>query len=510
MEKNYIKKIKEFYHQYLNIRSLKVRIFLIVLVVGIVPSVAMRYGIMRNYEQRAVELRTATVQSQLRVIADHLINEDYLNMRSSSALSLEYSNTSSSRVINAELEMLSNLYDGRVQIISGNLRIVKDTYSISEGKTIISEEVIKCFMGESLSNYDAQNGYIEITIPIIDNRNVGEGGGEGAGPNPRVKGVMLTSLSTDYIMETMEVLSRKAMILEALMIMAIVVIALILSIVLTRPFERVTKVINDVKAGYSNESISVPDLAETEHIVEAFNQLLQRMKVLDDSRQEFVSNVSHELKTPLTSMKVLADSLLVQEDVPAELYQEFMEDIVSEIDRENRIITDLLTLVKMDKKVSALNIASVNVNDLTELILKRLRPIARKKDVEVVFESVRPVTAEVDEVKMTLVMSNLVENAIKYNKEHGWVKVVLDADHQYFTFEVSDSGIGIPEDSLAQIYERFYRVDKSHSREIGGTGLGLAITKNAVLMHRGSITVTSTEGEGSTFLVKIPLNYVSQ
>ncbi len=510
MEKNYIKKIKEFYHQYLNIRSLRVRIFLIVLVVGIVPSVAMRYGIMRNYEQRAVELRTATVQSQLRVIADHLINEDYLNMRSSSALSLEYSNTSSSRVINAELEMLSNLYDGRVQIISGNLRIVKDTYSISEGKTIISEEVIKCFMGESLSNYDAQNGYIEITIPIIDNRNVGEGGGEGAGPNPRVKGVMLTSLSTDYIMETMEVLSRKAMILEALMIMAIVVIALILSIVLTRPFERVTKVINDVKAGYSNESISVPDLAETEHIVEAFNQLLQRMKVLDDSRQEFVSNVSHELKTPLTSMKVLADSLLVQEDVPAELYQEFMEDIVSEIDRENRIITDLLTLVKMDKKVSALNIASVNVNDLTELILKRLRPIARKKDVEVVFESVRPVTAEVDEVKMTLVMSNLVENAIKYNKEHGWVKVVLDADHQYFTFEVSDSGIGIPEDSLAQIYERFYRVDKSHSREIGGTGLGLAITKNAVLMHRGSITVTSTEGEGSTFLVKIPLNYVSQ
>ena len=510
MEKNYIKKIKEFYHQYLNIRSLRVRIFLIVLVVGIVPSVAMRYGIMRNYEQRAVELRTATVQSQLRVIADHLINEDYLNMRSSSALSLEYSNTSSSRVINAELEMLSNLYDGRVQIISGNLRIVKDTYSISEGKTIISEEVIKCFMGESLSNYDAQNGYIEITIPIIDNRNVGEGGSEGAGPNPRVKGVMLTSLSTDYIMETMEVLSRKAMILEALMIMAIVVIALILSIVLTRPFERVTKVINDVKAGYSNESISVPDLAETEHIVEAFNQLLQRMKVLDDSRQEFVSNVSHELKTPLTSMKVLADSLLVQEDVPAELYQEFMEDIVSEIDRENRIITDLLTLVKMDKKVSALNIASVNVNDLTELILKRLRPIARKKDVEVVFESVRPVTAEVDEVKMTLVMSNLVENAIKYNKEHGWVKVVLDADHQYFTFEVSDSGIGIPEDSLAQIYERFYRVDKSHSREIGGTGLGLAITKNAVLMHRGSITVTSTEGEGSTFLVKIPLNYVPQ
>lgn len=505
MVKEYLEKIKNIYHQYLSLRSLRVRIFLIVLVVGIIPSGAMRYGIMRNYEQRAVELRTLAVQSQLKILTDHLINEDYLNTRNSP-------------VINAELEMLSNLYDGRVQIIGGNLRVIKDTYAISEGKTIISEEVIKCFMGESLSNYDAQDGYIEMAIPIIDNQIVTDeeetaGTGVIGGvkqPDPRVRGVMLTSVSTDYISDTMAILSRKAMILEMLMIMAIVAIALLLSIVLTRPFERVTKAINDVKAGYSNESISVPDLAETEHIVEAFNQLLQRMKVLDDSRQEFVSNVSHELKTPLTSMKVLADSLLVQENVPVELYQEFMEDIVSEIDRENQIITDLLTLVKMDKKVSVLNIAAVNINDLTELILKRLRPIARKKDVEVVFESVRPVVAEIDEVKMTLVMSNLVENAIKYNKEHGWVKVVLDADHQYFTFEVSDSGIGIPEDSLAQIYERFYRVEKSHSREIGGTGLGLAITKSAVLMHRGSITVTSIEGEGSTFLVKIPLSYIAQ
>ena len=110
---------------------------------------------------------------------------------------------------------------------------------------------------------------------------------------------------------------------------------------------------------------------------------------------------------------------------------------------------------------------------------------------------------------MTLIISNLVENAIKYNREHGSVKIVLDADHQMFSLEVSDTGIGIPEESLEHIYERFYRVDKSHSREIGGTGLGLAITRNAVLMHRGSITVTSREGEGTSFLVKIPLNYIA-
>ena len=117
--------------------------------------------------------------------------------------------------------------------------------------------------------------------------------------------------------------------------------------------------------------------------------------------------------------------------------------------------------------------------------------------------------AEVDEVKLTLALSNLVENGIKYNRQGGWVKVVLDANHQYFTVEIADSGIGIPQESIDHIYERFYRVDKSHSREIGGTGLGLAITRSAILMHRGSISVSSEEGIGTSFVVKIPLTYIS-
>lgn len=158
----------------------------------------------------------------------------------------------------------------------------------------------------------------------------------------------------------------------------------------------------------------------------------------------------------------------------------------------------------MDKTEGSMDISAVDINELLETTLKRLRPIARKRDIEVVLESLRPVTAEVDEVKMSQIFTNLVENAIKYNKEHGWVKVLLDADHQFFTVEVSDSGIGIPEEDYEHIYERFYRVDKSHSREIGGTGLGLAITRNAILLHRGSIKVSSVEGQGTTFTVKIP------
>lgn len=473
-------------------KSLRARIFIIIVVVGMIPSIWMQGAILNNYEDRAVSLRISDVQTQMKIIADHLLNYNYLQ-------------DTSSGVINAELDQISNLYDGRVLIINSNFKIAKDTYGISEGKTMISEEVIKCFKGESTSNYDKKNGYIEVTTPIMISGTVEADSAE----TEKIRGVMLTSVSTDSITATIDILGEKAMIVQILICLVVLGGAAVLSKLLVRPVNQLTDAIKDIKEGYTAELAVVPDYAETIHIVDAFNQVLSRMKRLDDSRQEFVANVSHELKTPITSVKVLADSLLAQEDVPAELYKEFMEDIAAEIDRENKIINDLLALVKMDKTAADLNISAVNINELTEIILKRLRPIARKRDIEVVFESIRQVTAEVDEVKMTLIITNLVENAIKYNKEQGSVKVVLDADHQFFMLQVSDTGIGIPEESMDHIYERFYRVDKSHSREIGGTGLGLAITRSAVLMHRGSIKLTSVENEGTTFNVKIPLNYIS-
>lgn len=492
-------RLKKLFMKIPALRSMKVYIFFLMLVMGILPSFIMRVGILQSYEERAVNLRISDTQTQFKIIANHLLNNNYLQDTSNEA-------------INAELEQMSNLYDGRVIIINGNFRIVKDTYSISEGKTIISEEVIRCFKGESTTRYDKENGYIEMTIPIeapSSGKNQTTQADAGKKPEQsQVVGVMLASVSTDSIATTMEILNRKALIIEIVMIICIFGVAVGFSSILVKPFNRVTQAITEVKDGFTDEPIAVPDYIETEHIIDAFNQLLTQMKVIDDSRQEFVSNVSHELKTPLTSMKVLADSLMQQEDAPLELYQEFMQDIANEIERENKIINDLLSLVKMDKTAAQMNITAVDINELIESVLKRLRPIARLRDVEVTFESIRPVTAEIDEVKITQVFTNLVENAIKYNKEHGWVKVLLDADHQFFTVEISDFGIGIPEADYDHIFERFYRVDKSHSREIGGTGLGLAITRNAILLHRGSVKVASTEGEGTSFTVKIPLTYV--
>ena len=477
------------------LRSLKSRIFLILLIVGLVPCISMRYAILQNYEQRAVNVKISDVSTQLRILANHLITYHYLQ-------------DTSSEVINAELDQLSGLYDGRVLVINNDLRVVKDTYGISENKTIISEEVVRCIKGENTSRYDKNNGYVEMTVPITETVTLDDDKTEAAERKEIVRGVMLVSASTDTIGATLEILSRKALLVEVIVMLAIVLVSILAAKGLFKPFEKITEALNQAQEGYTDDPISVTDCLETERIGDAFNRVLGRMKMLDTSRQEFVSNVSHELRTPITSMKVLADSLISQKDVPIELYQEFMADIAEEIEREDKIITDLLSLVKMDRTSADLNISEVDIDALVELIMRRLRPIAQKRDVEVVYESVRPVTAAVDEVKLTLGISNLVENAIQYNKEHGWVKVKLDADHQYFTVEVADSGVGIPQDCLEHIYERFYRVDKSRSREIGGTGLGLAITRSAILMHRGTIKAESIEGQGTVFTIRIPLKYI--
>jgi len=465
--------------------SLKVLIVVLLIIISSIPCFLVKELVVKAYEDRAVAWRTAEIQEQCTILSNQLA-------------STIYENEPITEVMDAELSQFSNIYNGRVLIIDEEYIIIKDTFESDEGKTIIAPDVVTCFAGSGTSYYDPEARYIDVTTPVV----------EKIGEDTRVKGVILVSVSADIIYETINELRVKANFFCWVLMIFIAFLGAFAAAYLMYPFKKIVKGIEDVTEGYESENLHVDSYSETREISEAINKMLGRLKVLDESRQEFVSNVSHELKTPLTSMKVLADSLLMQEDVPVELYKEFMEDITEEIERENKIINDLLSLVKMDKTSADLNVKPENINELVERILKRLRPIAAERNVEVIFESFRPVTAEVDEVKLSLAITNLVENAIKYNKEEGWVQVSLNADHKYFYIKVSDSGMGIPEESLDHIFERFYRVDKSHSREIGGTGLGLAIARNAVIMHRGAVKVHSEEGVGTTFTVRVPLNYI--
>ena len=465
-------------------KSLRFRILIILIILGIVPSVIVTYTMLHNYQDRAVSMLTETVQDQSEILCNLIIKENYLN-------------DTGSQTVNTKLEMFADLYNGRVLLADRDFKIVGDTFHTEEGKTLLSSLAVKCFKGEKASNFDLKSKVLEVAVPVQS-------------PDvQQIQGVMLMTISTIEIGDMMAELEQKGMMLIGIIVVLSIFLSWLLSTILVKPLARVTKAIEDLTDGMQDDAISVPDYTETELITDAFNKMVNRMKILDESRQEFVSNVSHELKTPLTSMKVLADSLVGQQGVPEELYQEFMGDITAEIDRENKIITDLLSLVKMDKKAADLNITHMDINQLLEDILKRLRPIADKRNIDLILDCFRPVEADVDEVKFTLAISNLVENGIKYNVDDGWVRVSLDADHKYFYVTVADSGMGIPEDSIERIFERFYRVDKSHSKEIGGTGLGLTITRSAIAMHHGAIKVFSKEGEGTTFSVRIPLSYIA-
>lgn len=466
--------------------SMRVPLILCMVLFGLIPMFAGATAILSSMRQSQIDNRMLEVQNQCQILSSKMTRSGYLKGESRDGL------------LDNEMDVMSDIYSGRIVVVNQNFKIVRDTFNLSEGKTMIAEEVIRCFQGESSNHYSREKHYFAHAIPVYDT--TAEKG---------IIGVLVVTSSTEGILSLLDGVEDKANFFQIIVLLFLFIAAAAVVAVLMQPFKEFQKKLNQVAEGALDTDISADTYRETRSISTAVGQTLSKLKAVDQSRQEFVSNVSHELKTPITSIRVLADSLMGMEEVPVELYREFMLDISDEIDRESKIIDDLLALVKMDKSEAELNISQVNINALVEQILKRLRPIANRRKVELILESIREVAADVDEMKLSLAISNLVENAVKYNMEEGWVRVTLDADHKFFYIKVADSGIGVPEEFQDSIFERFYRVDKARSRETGGSGLGLAITRNVILMHKGAIKLVSREGEGSIFTVRIPLNYIA-
>lgn len=463
------------------ILSLKVSIFLIFLCIFFITYYSIDRIIIYGFLRKSMDETVTQVKWQSNILASDILAMDFFKNPDSDAADVE-------------IQQMAYAYSARILIINSDYIIVKDNYIFDEGKTIITEDVINAFKGKLHSHINYKSSSAVITTPIIDDTG-------------KISGVIKVSISGYATIQTINYMKRISV---AVMIALLLVFSGILVFViykLTSPAKDMKEAILSLSDGDKNARIKKQTIKEYKDIGDAVNVLLDRLESIDGSRDEFVSNVSHELKTPMTSMKVLADSLLATENAPIEMYKDFMQDIAEEIDRENEIIGDLLNLVRTDGERAVLNIETVDVNELMEVVLKRLKPIALKNNIEIIFESMRPVTASIDRVKFIIVLTNIIENAIKYNHPEGWVKITLNADHKFFYVDVSDSGIGIPEECKDQVFERFYRVDKARSRETGGTGLGLAITKNIVLLHKGTIKFYSKENEGTTFNIRIPLNY---
>ena len=467
-----------------NIRSMRVQVFGIMLCIGLIPVIFLFNIITDAYVSQMLSQKTEEIYSCGTVISNLIISSGYLEGHSSNDVDIE-------------AQEVASIYQGRIIIVDRDLRIIKDTYNLEEGKTLISTEVVQCFRGNSETRYINNLGnYTQFTLPVVDPQ------------SDEVCGVIVISFSNSNVHNISREVSYKIIVIIFIVVIVILLFSFSFSILLTRPMQKVADSINDISKGDIDVKLKMQGYSELVKISDAFNQMLEVIQKQENSRQEFVSNVSHELKTPIASMKVLSESLLSQEGLPEEIYREFLGDINTEINHMTQIINDLLSMVKMDKNSAVMQVVNISVNELLEQILKRLRPIAAKRNIELIYESFRPVMADVDEVKISIAINNIIENAIKYNYDAGWVKVTLNADHKFFFITVQDSGVGIPEDVQDNVFERFYRVDKARSRETGGTGLGLSLTRNAVLLHRGSIKLYSKEKEGTTFTVRIPLNYI--
>lgn len=465
------------------IKSLRTQSLGVLILLGLVPMLIFAVIFLNTYRDKAVDSRITELQARGAVISNLIVSSAFL------------ANDVADEV-DAEMTQISDIYDGRILVADSRLVILKDTYGLEEGKHILQKDAVRMIRGGENQVICQSRDNVRMFFPIYSSDKASIGG------------LLIMDFSLRNISRMYDNFKNISLTLILLIGVSIIVISVLYSGRIVQPMREVAASISVITAGDFNETMELHHYLEEEQITENFNNMLSGLQNLEDARQEFVSNVSHELKTPITSVKVLAESLLGQKGLSEELYQEFMVDINEELERMNKIINDLLSLVKMDKNAASVVITEVNVNEMVEHILKQLQPIADKRNIEIIFESVRPVTAKIDEVKLGMAFRNLIENGIKYNYDNGWIRVSLNADHKFFYLKVSDSGVGIPEELQDSIFERFYRVDKARSRETGGNGLGLAITRNAILLHRGSIKVHSVEKQGTTFNVRIPLNYL--
>lgn len=483
--------LAEFWEQRkLFLGSLRVRIILVVVLTSWIPLMIFGELVVNHMERQLVQSKLQEIQYQSEIICREMARSAYLNHTEDSELNTE---------LNGQIMMLADSNAGRIQIINHDLRVVLDTYGSNRGKYDISTPVLSAFNQTSgwdkYKIYTDGDHYAEF-VQVIYNQSL-----------EKVRGVMIITISTKDIQDTVNQIHDLYQIVVLVLGIIVCCIAYVASYFMMRPFKRLEQAMSQANQG-NLDNIEVSGCKEVVRIAEVYNTSLTRLKHLDESRQEFVSNVSHELKTPITSIRILADSLISMGEAPVELYQEFMQDISHEIDRESRIIDDLLEMVRLDRSNASLNISKVNLNELLESVLKRLKGQADQNNIVITLECMRQVVAEIDELKMSRVITNVVENGIKYNKDDGFVNVSLNADQTYFYIKIVDTGVGIPEDEIDKIFERFYRVDKARSRETGGSGLGLTICNNIVQMHHGVIRVSSDYGQGTTFVIRIPLIYI--
>ena len=283
----------------------------------------------------------------------------------------------------------------------------------------------------------------------------------------------------------------------------VVCVSLAFSRGLTRRLDSLLTAIRGVREGAYNQRAVLSGHDEYTQIAGEFNDLVDRLQETENARRRFVSDASHELKTPLAAIRLLTDSILQNENIDGATVREFVSDIGQEAERLSRITEDLLRLTRLDSGVAETP-ERVEISPVLERVVKMLRPVADEKDVSIVTACSDGAAAAATPGEIHQILYNLMENAVKYNRRGGFVRVSVDMGEETSTITVEDNGIGIPAEDLPRVFERFYRVDKARSRAAGGTGLGLSIVRDTVSRRGGVVRAEGAPGGGTRFIVTLP------
>ena len=298
-------------------------------------------------------------------------------------------------------------------------------------------------------------------------------------------------------------LQRNLLTISAVVTVFAAGLSLVLSRVLTRRFGVLTEAIRRMREGSYSHRAEVGGNDEISELAFEFNAMADRLQETEEARRRFVSDASHELKTPLAGIRLLSDSILQTEDMDMRTVREFVGDIEQESERLARITENLLRLTRLDSGAMP-EAEVVDIAPVMARVVRMLRPVAEEKRVELSYGVAREGKTLASEDDLHQILYNLTENAIKYNRPGGFVEASLGGDDAQCVLTVSDNGIGIPESDLPRVFDRFYRVDKARSRAAGGTGLGLSIVADTVRRRGGSIDASAREGGGTVFTVRLP------
>lgn len=398
-------------------------------------------------------------------------------------------------LVETTVKTLSVQSNSRIVVFDRNAVVTNDSSNAMVGQKIINiKDIEKVLKGnETTSKHLAREDKImHFSIPIIKGNEI-------------YGGVILSNPINDIYEDIFRII-KKLVFISALILTLLGVFSYMIATMITGPIERVIGATESMAEGDLNQRVEVKSNDELGRLCSAFNKMNEKINLMDRERRQFVADASHELKSPLTSIKVLVQSLIGGAIDNKEIALEFLNDIDMEVDRLTDIVSNLLELTKLEGSYG-IKVEIFDIDSIFKEIIKKLTPISKIKKVAIRYEG-SSILMEGNKENILRAIYNIVENAIKYSNENSFIDIWTERD-TCIKIYVKDTGVGIPQDEINKIFERFYRVDKTRARKTGGSGLGLSIAMEIIKRHNGEIDVKSKVGEGSLFIITLPYKYNS-